>query len=366
MRGIASRRGIRHGCGGITRPSFTLIELLISVSVIALLAATALFTLYGALEAARESRTRAQVTRLHELMADKWNDYLARPVRLALPAGTQPTAAAQWRLNAVRELMRMELPERITDVYDPAVSGVPQPAAYKSYRRMVTARLGVPALAYPTGWYQDGQPNDGSVPSGVWSYTHQGSECLYLILSHMRDEDGRALDFFVPSEIGDTDGDGMLEVLDGWGRPIEFLRWAPGFATLPGPDGAWGVKDVDDDGNGTVDDDTEIGWPGSDDSTELQSRDPAMSPDPLDPLRVDTRETFALYPLFVSAGRDGAYGIEMSIDMDTSTPEQDFFHYNATPGWRNDPYYVNTAGYFGRPNLATAADNITNHSIEIQ
>ena len=37
-----------------------------------------------------------------------------------------------------------------------------------------------------------------------------------------------AMEQFNPSEIGDTDQNGLPEFLDGWGRPIRFLRWAPG------------------------------------------------------------------------------------------------------------------------------------------
>lgn len=365
VRGIAAPNGTRE-----RRGSFTLVELLIAVTIMSLLAATALFTLYGALEAAKESRTRAQITRLHDLISNKWDSYQSRPIRLSIPFGTSPTAANLIRLNGIRELLRMEMPDRITDVYDLPVTGLPPSPVWLSYRRIVGSTLGVPATPAPAGWFQQTQPNDGIVNAGVWSYTHQGSECLYLILSVMRDEDSSALDFFVPEEIGDTDGDGMNEILDGWGRPIEFLRWAPGFATLPGPDGAWGVFNVDDDNNGAVDDDNEMGWPGSDDTSELQSRDEAVSPDPLDPLKADTRNTFALFPLIVSGGRDGSLGIEMQIDMDLSnnspTPTQDLFHYSMTPTWLNDPYYVNAAGYLGRPVATTAVDNITNHAIDAE
>ena len=41
--------------------------------------------------------------------------------------------------------------------------------------------------------------------------------------------DGEARTLFHESNIGDTDGDGAPEFLDGWGHPINFLRWAPGF-----------------------------------------------------------------------------------------------------------------------------------------
>ena len=41
--------------------------------------------------------------------------------------------------------------------------------------------------------------------------------------------DGEARTLFSENSIGDTDGDGAPEFLDGWKHPINFLRWAPGF-----------------------------------------------------------------------------------------------------------------------------------------
>ncbi len=41
--------------------------------------------------------------------------------------------------------------------------------------------------------------------------------------------DGEARTLFGENSIGDTDGDGAPEFVDGWGHPINFLRWAPGF-----------------------------------------------------------------------------------------------------------------------------------------
>lgn len=54
--------------------------------------------------------------------------------------------------------------------------------------------------------------------------------------------------------------------------PTTDFRTDPGglgaYFTNPGPDGQFGVAGVDDDGNGTVDDFAEAGWPGSDDYPE--------------------------------------------------------------------------------------------------
>jgi len=67
-----------------------------------------------------------------------------------------------------------------------------------------------------------------------WSQEHEGSECLYLILSSIRDGDKNVLDYCDASEIGDTDDDGQREILDGWGTPILFRRWAPGYISENG------------------------------------------------------------------------------------------------------------------------------------
>ena len=39
-----------------------------------------------------------------------------------------------------------------------------------------------------------------------------------------------AMSQFGENEIKDLDGDHWPVFIDGWGNPIMFLRWAPGFA----------------------------------------------------------------------------------------------------------------------------------------
>src|SRR5205085_3922737 len=132
--------------------------------------------------------------------------------------------------------------------------------------------------------------------AAAWSEQNQGSECLYLILSTMRDGDKAALDYFDGTEIGDTDADGMKEILDGWGTPIEFIRWPAGYAENVGPDGAWGRAGIDDDNDGITDNISEAGWPGSDDFLPtaqtlvsvrtIQTKNYIRAPDPFDPVKV--------------------------------------------------------------------------------
>jgi hypothetical protein len=54
------------------------------------------------------------------------------------------------------------------------------------------------------------------------------AECLWLCVARSGYEPD-ALEQFRPDEITDRDGDGAKEFCDGWGQPIYFLRWAPGY-----------------------------------------------------------------------------------------------------------------------------------------
>lgn len=392
------RRG-KSGLGGIAprRPSFTLAELLIVMSIMAIMASAVLFALYGVMEDAREARTRAQVAKIHELLMVKWESYRTRPMPAKNVNDADPLAVARTRLLILRELMRMELPDRKTDLED-GPRYQPQPALWRAYRRKVDKMLAAQAL-------KDGR---SSWSWNDWSeQTYQGAECLYLILSMMQDGDTNALGFFAENEIGDVDGDGMFEILDGWGRPIEFLRWAPGFTHLPGRDGAWGHALEDDDGNKAIDDYRERGYPGvtgatspldipSDDEpiSDIQRYEPLTSPvpDPFDPLKVDYRfwnsafdeydRPFALYPLVYSAGRDKGYDLfvdDANVPIRYTNTTLNIVSGNSSVNilWANDPYYVHTIGtppnqvqyLLGMPIDAAGdgqlncIDNITNHQL---
>lgn len=304
------------------RDAFTLAELLVVIAIIGVVASMALFTLRGVREDARERRARAQVTKIHELIMHKWESYRTRPVRLARPVRlenrpTDPVKAARKRLQALRELMRKELPDRKTDV----TSNFPSRLASK------------PAL-----WQAYGRRASDS-----WTEANEEAECLYLILAAMRDGNTTGLDFFPEDEIGDVDDDGMPEILDPWGVPIRFLRWAPGFTSDiqhgPRPENA-GSGDGDND-SGSV----------------------AFDPDPFDPLKVDSRweawgdddptnDPFALYPLIVSGGRDKSF---YEVGWNRSSLSGDNY---------DDPYASQRMD-LGKKG-PESSDNITNHMLEVR
>ena len=369
-----------------SRPAFTLMELLIVMLIIAVLAALALTALQGAAEEARADRTRAIINKLDQLIMQRYNEYRTKPLPIRVPPGTPPNTAALYRLVAMRELMRMELPDRRSDVFD---------VTDLSYETVATANMTNAALQrtyYRKALVARGGSPTNLAPLAGWTIQHEGAECLYLIVSSMHDGDKNALDFFMPGEIGDVDDDGMNEILDGWRNPIEFLRWAPGYCQHAGPDGAWGVAGTDDDGDGLTDNATEAGWQGSDDATDpdtprpvtKQSRNYAHFPDQFDPVKADPRwastaalnKPFILYPLIFSAGRDKGYDVSTRIvDMDNNRD----FRYSQTATYPpagsrlpNDPYFIPPSSWTGQLPAGTLgdingngyfewADNITNH-----
>lgn len=290
------------------RGGFTLVELLVVVLIITILATITLFALFNAGEAAKKGRTRAQIAKIHDLITPVWESYLTRRAPISIPANTNQSAAAQIRVDAIRELMRMELPDRKSDVVDNPVIITSRPALSQAYLRKAQAITG-------------GIAN--------WTTTHQGAECLYMILSRMQDGESNGLEHVLATEIGDVDNDGMLEVLDGWGKPIAFVRWPAGF-----------TADVA--------------------GSALQKAPASADPDPVDPtgVRGSPPNTYFLFPLIFSAGADTVY----DIAVDGSSPLQ---YSTTTP--KNDPFTTSGGQKMGSPITSTTGwrDNIHNHLIDI-
>lgn len=105
-----------------TRSSaFTLVELLVVISIIAILSAMSFEALQLAREAARERSTQATIAKLNNIILRRYESYVTRRVPIRIPPGTTPHDAAVIRLAALRDLMRMEMPERWNDVSDAPV-----------------------------------------------------------------------------------------------------------------------------------------------------------------------------------------------------------------------------------------------------
>jgi prepilin-type N-terminal cleavage/methylation domain-containing protein len=284
------RAGLPHPRG------FTLIELLIVIVIIGMLAGMVLGGLSAARETARKAKTRATIAKIDKIIMAKYESYRTR--RLPLRAADmraiavhlnywtpgQPYSAyvnARVRMNAIRDLMRMEMPDRWNDVIDATAGNAqvrPPLVLYDAAGNPL-----IPALAqrYANVFIAaTARPLAQRIEYGE-------AECLYQIVMSTPD----AASQFQENEIGDVDSDGLKEFHDAWGQPIFFIRWPAGFFT---------------NSRHTVD-------------SELQSWDRI---DPFDPNQImgagtnadQPGQSYALYPLICSRGPDGERDINLGMD----------------------------------------------------
>ncbi len=118
--------------------------------------------------------------------------------------------------------MRMELPERLSDITHVLPGGTVQTSAATDIAATVQGN------SLLQSYFNKAKAINGANPLYP-TIENQNAECLYLIVASVTSEDGSGLEQFSTAEIGDVDGDGLSEFLDGWGKPIQFLRWPAGF-----------------------------------------------------------------------------------------------------------------------------------------
>lgn len=310
---------------------FTLVEVLVVLVLTSILAGMVMTAVQGVTTSARIAKTRSIVATVDSVVQELYESYKYRPLPVVTPSAGAgalslellPTEAARVRLIMTRDLLRMELPDRVSDIRLPTNRGSATPpviitaAADQVYERAdgtlslrrrdnpndLTARTQV-----GVSWYTTTNPPPRFSAywrrtSPSWTAEHQGAECLYLILATTFSGGVAAIEAIPAANIADTDGDGVPEILDGWGRPLGFVRWPVG---------------LDDTGINTA------------------------SPDEFDPYRTDFRylpgvvpvnstgsrpAPFSIRPLVISAGPDGEFGIAFSprrsnlVDEDNALSE---------------------------------------------
>jgi len=234
---IFSRTISSTGGSAAARPAFTLIELLVTISIIAILGTLLLGAAAVAAETGRAARTKQMITRLHTLLMEHYETYRDRRVDLdptiesyinTVSGVRKGELIAEARMHALRETMITEMPDHWSDILlapvpaNPARVSLPSPALYADMGRSGIRRTALGELLF-----RKYQRIAARSPSREALLKNQSAECLYLVIMFATG-DGKARGLFKESDFGDTDGDGALEFLDGWGNPIQFLRWAPG------------------------------------------------------------------------------------------------------------------------------------------
>ncbi len=283
----------------------TLIELLITITIIAILSATFLGVSNLAMESAKEARTKTTLGKINSLLMEKWNSYATRRVdvspiavqnikddiELNVPPNQQKRALgkelAGLRLWAVRELIKLEMPDRWSDVVSNAIPDANPRGVTPPVRPLKLAAFPAITRTYQRRLAGLKDKIDGIDITGDDVRRNQGAECLYMIIM-LTTGDGEARTLFNEQDIGDTDGDGAPEFLDGWGQPIAWIRWPVGFVSDLMP-----IDPVTNDRRYDADH------------------------DPLDYFRLDLN-AFRITPLVFSRGADGVFDIASVTEAVTS------------------------------------------------
>jgi prepilin-type N-terminal cleavage/methylation domain-containing protein len=286
------------------RRAFTLIELLITITIIGIMAGLIFGALVMAQEAGKQAATKATIAKLNSIIMRRYESYMTRrvPIRIdPCPGGLTTTQQQAWmranyqkRLDCIRDIMRMEMPDAATDV----TGG---PIAFTFAPTGGTYSVAEPALH---------RVYTANPPSSEFD----SAQCLYKVVAFGSPAE---MEHFSQGEVGMT-ADGKPVFVDGWGMPIMWLRWAPGWRS------------------------------------ELQTGDPVKDHDPFDPRMVDPG-AFRLVPLIYSAsgkrGPDGKplYGVDLQGGQGGSV-------------YIGDPYHYTD---LGSPAVGKGAEGIiTNHLID--
>jgi prepilin-type N-terminal cleavage/methylation domain-containing protein len=318
----------------LPRRAFTLVELLVVMTILGLLASMVMFALASAQESARVAKTESTINKINAIIMRKYDSYRTRRVPVDVKAVAAfksylngPPGWARARIDVLHELMRMEMPDSFSDISDGPIT------KWKTGSTTVTMTRPSASQAYFTTLQSKNA-------AALNTTKLQQAMCLYLIVTKGCD-DPDVLEEFAPDEIASDDATGLNYFVDGWGSAIYFLRWAPGFV-----------------------------------SPLQQSAATATSHDPFDPMGVyktpsdpsksgydpkfPTGNKPPLFPLIYSPGPDKGYELETAPGIRYSTIN-------------NNPYYcVDTPPTIGvwkdenQDGEDNSIDNITNHSLGVQ
>ena len=330
------------------RPSFTLVELLVSIAIIGVMAGMVLYTLAGAQQDALRNKSKVTLEKINAVILERWEGYRYRSVKLPVPPEAlqnkwiTPRQVATLRSLFLKDMIRMEMPDSYWDLaYTPTNRNLPLTNGPMTFNSSPAREYNVLRNYFGMGQVLETHPTatqlPTSKPSPSWSDRYASAECLYAIVAHSTSGGGSALESFGPSEIADVDGDGFPEFIDAWGEPISWIRWPAGYGS------------------------------------ELNLGYMATSPDAFDPLRTSQewsendplfQKPWTVVPLIVSAGPDRQLGIELNglgvTHIPFATARNIFIPRTFSPTSRDLP----TVGIISAP--AQAYDNLSNHDLLLE
>jgi prepilin-type N-terminal cleavage/methylation domain-containing protein len=251
------------------RHGFTLVELMIVVAIIAVLMGLSLSVMSGLTSQAEQEATNATIRKIDALLLQRMEAFnrAFKDARLDAAVGVVSATLANQKIFGVRDevkeilakkrAMRFEFPQRFEERNyeegpslvtgtnpDPQVISDDLPNSLLHAIALPNARQRFADMGRTgmndTEIMQD--PEDSTQGVIPWFRNNhrpetESSELLYFALTASTSYGVPPVDtdYFTNREVADTDGDGLPEFIDAWGRPLRYYRWPTRLIDITAP-----------------------------------------------------------------------------------------------------------------------------------
>ncbi|MEQ8854524.1 prepilin-type N-terminal cleavage/methylation domain-containing protein [Gimesia sp.] len=228
------RRNITHQSVRSARSGFTIVELLVVIGILLFLIATSAFVVRNIGNKAREKKTMSTIVKVNGLMQDR-----IEAMRKALDSTKNQ--------QQLQSLVGQKYTSLVNN-YGAKYRSIPKPVVEILVRKDIF-RQNLPQYVAENPSVnaamdaQQGVASGAAGNLGADAGASISSEYLYYILTKHETYGVSPVgeDAFLASEVADTDGDGLMEFVDGWGKPLRFYRWP---TRLIKPDGSTIRRDI--------------------------------------------------------------------------------------------------------------------------
>jgi prepilin-type N-terminal cleavage/methylation domain-containing protein len=207
----------RHRPG--RRAGFTLIEILVVIGIVGILAGLVVSGIFQYIETQKQTNTETLIRTLDKALKQQWEHVVAEARKEEPSARTLALAGGDMRRAQV-----MWIKFRLVEAFPVTFGQIVNPPLYQGGNNAFIPPMRQRNLAAYKKALQGVTKDTGKIP------THS-SVCLRLALKHLQGGGGLSMDQ-IAYALADVNGDGLQEIVDGWGTPLVFYRFPSGNAEL--------------------------------------------------------------------------------------------------------------------------------------